>query len=160
MLPTSGEGGLATKRGSMKHFIDPTRAEFAYFKSLPRDTPIHMLNLARYKELAEYPVSHPQADSRWTGRRAYEEYGRISEPILKRVGGKIVWRGTFEATVIGDPDQRWDDAFVAYYPNTDIFLQLVTDPDFKLAFAHRSAGILDYRLMRFAPSELGQGFAS
>lgn len=144
----------------MNKFIDPTREAFGYFKSLPRDTPIHMLNLARYREVAQYPEDHPNAGSRWSGRRAYEEYGRISQPILQRVGGAIIWRGAFEATVIGGGDEVWDDAFIAYYPNTHVFLELTTDPDFKTAFVHRSAGILDYRLIRFAPGVPGEAFSS
>ena len=144
----------------MERFIDPTAEAYALFKSLPRDTPIHMLNLARYKDLAQYPAGHPQIDAQWTGRRAYEEYGRLSEPILRRVGGSIVWRGAFECMVIGEAEQVWDDAFIAYYPSTKVFFELVKDPAFVEAFVHRSAGVLDYRLMRFAPREPGQGFAS
>lgn len=143
----------------MKRFITSTPEEFAHFKSLPRDTPIHMFNLARYRELAKYPPGHPQAGSGWSGKRAYEEYGRISEPLLRRAGGAIVWRGAFEATLIGDTGQAWDDAFIAYYPNTHVFLEMITDPEFRPAFAHRAAGILDFRLMRFAPGEPGGGFA-
>ncbi|BAI96791.1 hypothetical protein Sj15T_12490 [Sphingobium sp. TA15] len=144
----------------MEQFIDPLPAAFAFFKSLPRDTPIHMLNLARYKDMAEYPADHPQVDAQWSGRRAYAEYGRLSEPILRRVGGNIVWRGAFEALVIGEPGQIWDDAFIAHYPSTEIFFELIKDPDFPAAWVHRSAGILDYRLMRFAPREPGHGFGS
>ena len=143
----------------MQQFIDPLPEAYAYFKSLPRDTPIHMLNLARYRPVAEYPADHPQAGAQWTGRQAYEEYGRLSAPILRRIGGHIVWRGAFEAAVIGEPGQIWDDAFIAAYPSTESFFGLIKDPNFPTAWAHRTAGILDYRLIRFAPREPGEGFA-
>ena len=41
--------------------IDPERAQFDAFKALPRDTPIHMLNLVRFKDRATYPDDHPLA---------------------------------------------------------------------------------------------------
>lgn len=144
----------------MNFFVNATPEAFSHFKSLPRGTAIHMLNLVRYKEWAEYPKGHPQSGSSWSGRRAYEEYGRLSEPILRSIGGEIVWRGAFEAMVIGDPEQVWDDAFIAHYPDVHALLRLLKDPEFGPAFVHRDAGVLDYRLMRFAPGKLGGGFAA
>jgi len=38
--------------------IDPERAQFDAFKALPRDTPIHMLNLVRFRDEAAYPADH------------------------------------------------------------------------------------------------------
>ena len=35
-------------------YIDPSPANFQAFKDLPRDEPIHMLNLLEYREQAEY----------------------------------------------------------------------------------------------------------
>lgn len=35
--------------------IDPTREQFNQFKALPRDQPVHMLNLVRLRDLAIYP---------------------------------------------------------------------------------------------------------
>ena len=43
----------------MTAHVDPTREQFEAFKALPRDTPIHMLNLIRYKDLADDPADHP-----------------------------------------------------------------------------------------------------
>ena len=37
-------------------YIDPSRANFEAFKALPRDEPIHMLNLLLYRDLAEYQL--------------------------------------------------------------------------------------------------------
>ena len=87
-------------------YIDPSPANFQAFKDLPRDEPIHMLNLLLYRERAEYPEGHEHAGKDWTGRRAYEEYGKTSGPIFRRVGGTIVWRGAFQAMVTGPEDRR------------------------------------------------------
>ena len=138
--------------------IDPTRAQFDAFKALPRDTPIHMLNLLRYREHAAYPDGHEHADQGWTGRRAYEEYGKTSGPIFARVGGSIVWRGGFETVVTGPEGERWDDGFVAGYPNAGAFLKMVTDADYQRAVVNRTAAVADSRLVRFVPGEAGAAF--
>ena len=132
-------------------YVDPTRAAFDLFKSLPRDTPINMLNLVRYRDLAAYPEGHEHAGKGWTGARAYEEYGTTSGPIFERLGGQILWRGKLEAVVTGPADEHWDAAFIAAYPNAGAFLAMVTDPDYKLAVVNRQAAVATSRLIRFAP---------
>lgn len=139
-------------------YIDPDRAAFEAFKALPRDTPIHMLNLIRYRAEAAYPAGHALAGKGLTGAEAYAEYGKASGPIFKRLGGSIVWRGRFEAMVIGPDDKQWDNVFIAQYPNAGAFLAMVTDPDYKLAVVHRQAAVLTSRLMRFAPDLSGDMF--
>ena len=142
----------------MTVFIDPSRANFEAFKALPRDRPIHMLNLLLYREEAEYPEGHEHAGKGWSGRRAYEEYGKTSGPIFARVGGSIVWRGTFETMVTGPSDRRWHDGFVASYPNSGAFFEMIKDPAYQQAVVNRTAALLDSRLVRFAPGEGGSTF--
>mgnify|MGYP003906569021 CR=1 FL=1 len=48
-------------------FIDPSPANFAAFKALPRDEPIHMLNLLLYRDVAEYPEGHAHHGNGWSG---------------------------------------------------------------------------------------------
>lgn len=142
----------------MTAFIDPSRANFDAFKALPRDEPIHMLNLLRFREHAAYPDGHGHAAKGWSGRRAYEEYGATSGPIFRRVGGTIVWRGTFQRMVTGPDDERWDDGFVAQYPGAAAFLEMIKDPDYQRAVINRTAALADSRLVRFSPSDAGAGF--
>ena len=134
-----------------ENFVDPTRADFDLFKALPRDTPINMLNLVRFRDLAAYPEGHEHAGKGWTGARAYAEYGTTSGPIFARVGGHIVWRGRFETVVTGPADEHWDAAFIAAYPHAGAFLEMVTDADYKLAVVNRQAAVATSRLIRFAP---------
>ena len=108
-------------------YIDPSPANFQAFKDLPRDEPIHMLNLLEYREQAEYPEGHEHAGKGWSGRRAYEEYGKTSGPIFRRVGGTIVWRGAFQTMVTGPDAKRWHDGFVAQYPNAGAFFEMIKD---------------------------------
>lgn len=133
-------------------FIDPTRESFDAFKRLPRDTPINMLNLLRFNDLAHYPAGHSYSGRGFSGRDAYSEYGRTSAAIFARVGGLVLWRGTMESMLTGPQDKAWELAFIAAYPNAGSFLDMVTDPDYKIAVVHRQAAVLTSRLIRFAPT--------
>jgi uncharacterized protein (DUF1330 family) len=138
--------------------VDPTRAQFDAFKALPRDTPIHMLNLIRLKPLADYQAGHPNHGKGMTGLEAYRAYGRASAEVFKRVGGRQVWVGRPEAVLTGPPAEQWDLAFIAEYPNAGAFLAMVTDPDYRQHVKHRQAAVEDSRLIRMAPLEPGEGF--
>lgn len=139
-------------------YIDPSRANFEVFKSLPRDEPIHMLNLLLYRQVADYPEGHEHAGQGWSGRRAYEEYGRTSGPIFRRVGGSIVWRGMFETVVTGPEAMRWHDGFVAQYPNAAAFLEMIKDAEYQQAVVNRTAALDESRLVRFKPDIGSEGF--
>ena len=130
----------------MQH-IDPRREQFDYFKSLPRDTKIMMLNLIKLNQKASY------TDREATGAQAYADYGKYSAPIFKRVGGKIIWRGKPESVLIGPQEEFWDIAFIAQYPNSSSFLEMVSDPEYQAIVFHRQAAVKDSRLIRMGDSE-------
>lgn len=140
-------------------FVDPTRAAFDLFKSLPRDEPIWMLNQVRYRPLALYPADHPDAKLGRTGEEAYQEYGRTSDPIFSRLGGKIVWRGKMQAMLTGPESEVWDTIFIANYPSAGAFLAMVTDADYREAVKHRQAAVLTSRLVRCQQQDASGGFA-
>ena len=138
--------------------IDPLRAQFDAFKALPRDTPIHMLNLIRLKPLADYPADHPDHGKGLTGLDAYRAYGRTSAEVFARVGGRQIWAGKPQGVVTGPADEHWDLAFIAEYPSAGAFLAMVTDPAYRDHVKHRTAGVADSRLIRLEPVTPGEGF--
>ena len=131
----------------MTAYLDPTREAFDAFKTLPRDEPIHMLNLIKLHKTARYPDGREVS-----GAVAYREYGRLSGPIFQRVGGQIVWRGQAQNMLIGPSDEMWDISFIAVYPHAGAFLDMVTDPDYQgVAVKHRQAAVATSRLIRHSP---------
>lgn len=138
--------------------INPSRAQFDAFKALPRDAPIHMLNLIRLRPVADYPEDHPDHGKGLTGLDAYRAYGRTSAAVFARVGGRQVWAGRPEAVVTGPPEERWDLAFIAEYPSAGAFLAMITDPAYREHVKHRTAAVEDSRLIRLAPITAGAGF--
>ena len=135
----------------MTECVDPERAQFEAFKALPRDTPIQML-------LAAYPLDHPNHGQGLTGLEAYRAYGRETAALFARLGGRQVWAGRPETVVTGPPDERWDLAFIAEYPNAGAFLAMVVDPAYREHVKHRTAAVADSRLVRLAPLTPGAGF--
>lgn len=133
--------------------IDPTREQFGMFKNLPRSGPIHMLNMIRLKERASYEDGRAA-----TGLEAYQAYARETTPIFTGLGGRQVWIGRFQQTVIGPADERWDLVFIAEYPDADAFIAMVRDPNYQQAVKHRQAAVADSRLIRLQPQVPGTGF--
>ena len=134
--------------------VDPERAAFEEFKNLPRDEPVDMLNLVRFREVAVYPPDHRHADEQMTGADAYRHYSKESAPIFKRVGGAILWSAMPRLVLIGPADERWDAVFVARYPNASAFLEMVTDEEYRAAVVHRQAAVETSRLIRTSPREV------
>ena len=142
----------------MSGSIDPTREQFKAFMQAPQDTPIHMLNLIRLKAVADYPAGHPNHGKGLSGLEAYREYGRTSAEIFKRVGGRQVWAGKQETVLTGPLSEHWDLAFIAQYPSSLAFAEMIRDPDYKEHVKHSKAAVEDSRLIRFLPITPGEGF--
>jgi uncharacterized protein (DUF1330 family) len=137
----------------MAGYIDPTKEQFAHFRSLERDGPIHMLNLVRLRARASYEDGREAS-----GEEAYRAYARESGPVFARVGGKQFWIGRFECTVIGPADERWDRVFIAEYPSFAAFVEMLRDPIYREAVRHRQAAVEDSRLIRLNPGRPGERF--
>lgn len=134
--------------------IDPTREAFAAFRADDRPGPVHMLNLVRLRAQAAYPDGRSA-----TGRQAYRTYATDTAAILARLGGRVVWRGSFELTLIGPKDERWDHCFIVEYPSVGAFATMLRDPEYQAAVVHRQAAVADSRLIRLAPQPTGAAFA-
>lgn len=140
-------------------YIDPERAAFDAFKALPRDEPVWMLNLVRFRDIAAYEPDHRLFGKQISGAEAYRHYGEDSRPVFTRVGGSVVWRGTMQVMLTGPADEYWDTIFIAHYPTAGAFLAMVTDPVYREAVKHRQAAVLTSRLIRTQSMDTSGGFA-
>jgi len=138
--------------------VDPTREQFKQFMLLPQNAPIHMLNLIRLRARAAYPADHPNHGKEMSGLEAYREYGRTAGPIFRRLGGRQVWAGRPEAVLTGPITERWDLAFIAEYPSSLAFAEMIRDPEYREHVKHRQAAVDDSRLIRFFPLTPGANF--
>jgi hypothetical protein len=130
-------------------YIDPSRENWEQFKSLARDTPIHMLNLIKFRDVAEYPEGHPNHGKGLTGKQAYAAYLEGFQHVVADDGAAMVWEAPMECVVTG-PEGEWDEAFVMGYPNSGVFMAMVKNEEYiRDVVPHRTAAVADSRLIRF-----------
>lgn len=131
-----------------------SKSNWGQLKADDRSGPIQMLNLVRLRDKADYTDGHAA-----TGAVAYQRYSDISAPVFGRLGGKIIWHGGHEPTLVGPPDEVWDIAFIAEYPSVQSFMQMMKDPHYREAMSHRQAAVMDSRLIRFGAHASCHSFA-
>lgn len=131
------------------YHIDPSRENWQRFKDLPRDRPIHMLNLIKFRDLAEYPEGHDLHGKGLTGREAYAIYLEGFQRVVANDGAAMVWEADMECVVTG-PEGEWDEAFVMGYPDSGVFMAMVKNELYiRDVVPHRTAAVADSRLIRF-----------
>jgi uncharacterized protein (DUF1330 family) len=138
----------------MANHINPSPESFKAFRELEREGPIQMLNLVKLKANATYEDA-----TEATGAQAYATYGKLSGPIFRGLGGKIIWSGAPEVMLIGPEDgEEWHIAFIAEYPDIAAFVSMMRDPAYQAVTHHRTAAVENSRLIRLKPSQSGAGF--
>ena len=80
-----------------------------------QDDAVFMLNLNKYRDVAEYPTG-----------KLYQAYMKVLEQLLKEVGGKILWKTEVFGQVVGT--QVIDEVLGIWYPSHQAFLNLMTAP--------------------------------
>jgi len=130
--------------------IDPTPDQLQSFQAqLDDPAPVYMLNLLRFKEHADGP------DEGSAGAEAYMRYSALAADHLARVGGELVWAGGCHDALIGPADREWDVVALVRYPSRAKFVEMVSDPDYLAATAHRTAGLAESRLVPCTKAPLG-----
>ena len=135
-------------------YVGFDRETFKSFKNIDDNRPLHMLNLVQLKKEAIYPDGNIT-----TGFEAYMRYGKESEPVFKKLGGSIVWRGDMLIGLIGPIDETWDICFIAEYPSVESFISMQYDETYRKAVEHRQIAVRTSRLIRMAPKNSGANFA-
>jgi uncharacterized protein (DUF1330 family) len=123
--------------------IEPTAAQLERLANSPDEGPIVMLNLLHFKERAD---GIDAADG-ITGSEAYARYGAEATKFLARAGGRILWSGAAQESVIGPHEREWDMVIVVEYPSRAAFLGMVAEPEYQAIHRHRDAALDDSRLI-------------
>ena len=71
----------------------PKELNEGFVRSLPDNGPVVMVNLLRFKK--------ESADGDGSGWDAYSRYSKAIPPLLKSVGGTILWAGDVEGAAYG-----------------------------------------------------------
>ncbi len=116
--------------------------------------PIIMLNLLRFREIADYSASPELAQSEpISGREAYQKYIDLTLPILTQTGGEIILLGDGGQYLIGPPDERWDMVMLIRQNSLQDFMAFASNEEYKLILGHRTAALEDSRLLPIVESQ-------
>ena len=115
----------------------PKELNEAFVRSLPDNGPVVMLNLVRFRETSR--------DGDGTGWDAYLRYSKMTMPLIKGVGGTVIWAGDAEGFSVGDvPSGGWDYVVLVRYPTRAAFLEMMTSDAYAKANVHRENGAADH----------------
>jgi haloalkane dehalogenase len=103
----------------------PTPEQMQAFLALPDDRPIVMVNLLKFK---------PDG-----GEAEYAKYAAAVQPILEKLGAKVLFSGKAHFCLIGQAD--WDAIALVRYPRKKTLFQMATSPEYQAIHHHREAGL-------------------
>ena len=118
--------------------VNPTEKQMKGFLEGDADTPIHMVNLLKFKEKAEYEDGR---ETNLSGAEAYAIYGAEVQAHLEKVGGKGIFAGRVSRLMLGEVEDLWDMVAIAMYPSKKAMLTMVSDPEYAESAKHRTAGL-------------------
>ena len=114
--------------------IHPTPEQIkTLIANYPKDQPVVMINILRYKDKT--------GNGDETGEMAYARYGQNVLPFLKKVGGRLLWRGDVNTIVIGDDVQQPQVVLLVEYPSVQNFIEMSTDPAYLEVAKDRTLGL-------------------
>ena len=119
----------------------PSQAELAAVRERsPKDGPVVMLNLLRFREKAAY------ADGRESDLSGEQAYGLYAEGVTKQIlacGGRPIYYGRCNTLVAGAGELCWEVAAIVEYPSIDAFVDMVSSDAYQALHVHREAGLAD-----------------
>lgn len=129
-------------------FLDPSEDNAARLVARNIQGPVVMLNLLRFKSIADYR-SYPDIapDLTISGREAYDLYVAATLPLLEAGGGSLDFVGAGGHCFVGPEDERWDLAMLVRHPDIESFFGFADDPAYLATAGHRYAALEDSRLL-------------
>lgn len=129
-------------------YLEPTREAVDSFISRQMGGDLVMLNLLRFRDVADYS-QHPELapDTPISGRAAYALYIAHALPFLKAAGGDVLFIGEGGSLLIGPSEQRWDRVALIHHRTIKDFMTFATDKGYLAVAGHRIAALDDSRLL-------------
>jgi hypothetical protein len=112
------------------------------------DGPVWMVNLMKYREVADY-ADAPGATI--SGREADDLYAPTES--LAGVGAEVAFFGDVDQQLLGDAP-IWDRVGVVKYPTRRSFIDMQSRPDFQRQHVHKDAGMAETIVIGCQPFEV------
>ena len=125
--------------------VYPTREKLMELAGSRDESPVVMLNLLKFREVAEYTDGR---DERISGREAYMRYGEAMRGIVEAGGGRMLISADLKDVVIGEVGDLWDVVAMVEYPSASGFFAIAASPEVAEIGVHREAGLAGQLLIR------------
>lgn len=131
-----------------KTYLEPTQSTGARFVKRGMTGNIVMLNMLRFREVADY-TAHPElAPSQpISGAAAFKLYIEHTLPHLRASGGDLVFLGDGGHLLIGPDEERWDKVMLVRQNSVASFLAFASHEAYLTGIGHRTAALEDARLL-------------
>lgn len=129
-------------------YLQPTDDAVMKFLSRGIVGPVTMLNLLRFRELADYSDDPQLAPAvAISGRAAFELYIEHTIPFLRETGGDLVYLGSGGDYLIGPVEEGWDMAMLVRQRSVEDFLAFASHEAYLAGIGHRTAALSDSRIL-------------
>jgi hypothetical protein len=129
-------------------FLDATEESAVALFSRDISGPITMLNLVCFRDVADYsgsPAIRPESDI--SGREAFQKYIDHTLPFLNKTGGDIQFLGEGGKFFVGPQNENWDLVMLIQQNSMADFINFASNEDYLSGIGHRTAAIVDSRLL-------------
>ena len=110
--------------------------------------PVVMLNLLRFRAIADYSASPELAPSLpISGAAAFDRYMMHTLPLLRASGGDVILLGSGDRFLIGPAEERWDLAMLVRQHSIEAFMAFASNAEYLAGLGHRVAAVEDSRLL-------------
>ena len=131
-----------------RRYLEPTQESGRAFFMRGISGPVVMLNLLRFREVADYSATPELAPAEpISGAAAYDLYYQHTLPHLKASGGEVLFFGTGGDFVIGPENERWDAAMLVRQKSVADFVAFASNAEYLKGMGHRTAALEDSRLL-------------
>lgn len=136
-----------------KRYLEVTQEAGAALFSRKIEGEIIMLNMLRFREIADYSASPELApDGPISGEEAYQRYIDHTLPFLKASGGDIMFLGKGGKFLIGPQAEQWDLVMMVRQKSLTDFFAFASNPECMAGIGHRTAALIDSRLLPIVES--------
>lgn len=118
--------------------VYPDKTQVEGFLNPESTGPICMVNLLKFKVLAEYEDGR---ETELTGREAYDIYEHGVKELLQDVGGYTGFEGDVERLMLGEVEGLWDLVALAVWPSRQVMFELMQSAAMQEISVNRAAGL-------------------
>lgn len=137
----------------MSGFLQPTQAQGAALMRRGIEGPLVMLNLLRFRGVADYSATPDLApEVPVSGAEAFDLYIAHTLPHLEASGGELMFMGEGGAFLIGPDAERWDRVMLVRQASVAAFMAFAANERYLEGIGHRTAALEDSRLLPMVAS--------